>query len=71
MNEKDADAVTKAVHEMMSGIHDTNMDSETLSKYQQDLIRKFETEDPSLETQYKNAEPKVAELFDSWFGTRK
>lgn len=71
VNEKDVHAVTKAVHEMMSDIHDTEMDSETLSKYQQDLIHKFETEDPSLETQYKHAEPKVAELFDSWFGTGK
>ena len=70
-DKKDADAVIQGIHKMMEGIHETSMDSKTLSDYQQTLINAFEKEESSLETQYKNAEPKVAELFDSWFGTGK
>ena len=71
VDKKDAGAVIQAIHKMMKGIHETEMDSKELSDYQQSLIDAFETADSSLETQYKDAEPKIAELFDSWFGTGK
>jgi len=35
------------------------------------LVKQFEKEDPALKKMYEKASPKVAELFDSWFGTGK
>ena len=55
----------------MEPIHETSMDSNELSEYQQKLINAFEEEDIDLENRYKEAMPKVASLFDSWFGTGK
>ncbi len=71
VDKKDVSAVTLAIHEMMSPIHETSMDAKDLSDYQQKLLQGFETEDKALADQYKKAKPQIAALFDNWFGTGK
>jgi len=70
-DKKDADAVLGAIHDMMGEHHDVSMDGKTAGAYQKKLVDRFEKDDPALEKQYVEASPKVAELFDSWFGTGK
>jgi len=71
IDKKNAVAVITAIHSIMEPIHETSMASNELSEYQQRLLSAFEEEDKGLENQYKEAMPKVANLFDSWFGTGK
>jgi len=71
VDKKNVDTVIQTIHSIMKPIHETSMDSQQLSEYQQKLIHAFEHEESSLKDQYKAAMPKVAGLFDSWFGTGK
>lgn len=68
---KDPDAVIGAVHGLLGKLHEVSMDAKELNAYQNRLVRQFEEDDPGLKSMYGNAAPKVAELFDSWFGTGK
>jgi hypothetical protein len=47
------------------------MGPEEANEYQLELINRFAADDPQLKNQYVEAAPKVAALFDSWFGTGK
>lgn len=67
----DAPAVSKAIDSLLAPLHDTVMDGESLGKYQQDLVARFEANDETLIGQYQAAAGKVADLFDNWFGTGK
>jgi len=71
VDKKDANAVIKMLHGMMAEIHEISMKPEELNAYQNKLVKQFEKEDPALKKMYEKASPKVAELFDSWFGTGK
>jgi len=71
VDKKDANAVIKMLHGMMAEIHEISMKPEELNAYQNKLVKQFEKEDPALKKMYEQAAPKVAELFDSWFGTGK
>jgi len=71
VDKKDCKAVIQAVHNMLNSIHDTGMDPEPLSEYQQKLICSFEEDDKELEMKYLSAMPKIADLFDSWFVEKK
>ncbi|QTA88206.1 type I-D CRISPR-associated protein Cas7/Csc2 [Desulfonema magnum] len=71
VDKKDGDAVIQAIHTMMAEVHEASMDAEAVGDYQKTLVEQFEKDDPALTEKYEQAAPKVAELFDSWFGTGK
>jgi hypothetical protein len=68
---KDAAAVIGKLHDLLAPLHETSMGPEEADAYQRKLVERFETDDPALKDQYVQAAPKVADLFDSWFGTGK
>ncbi len=68
---KECNAVIRAVHDMLEKKHEVSMDSETASNYQNQLVRQFEEDSAALREKYEKAAPKIARLFDSWFGTGK
>lgn len=67
----DLEVFKATVHAVLASIHDAVMDAEGLGNYQAQLVKQFEADDPALNSQYRTAAGKVAELFDSWFGTGK
>lgn len=71
VDRKDPEAVAKAIHDLIAKDHDVSIPGAEVASYQEKLIRDFEADAPELKTQYAGAAPKVAELFDSWFGTGK
>ena len=70
-DKNDVNAVIGAVHDIMEKIHETAMDSQELTAYQNGLVERFEKDDPGLQTQYEAVAPKIADLFDSWFMEKK
>jgi len=71
VDRKDPEAVTAAIHKLMQPVHDESIPGAEVAAYQEDLIRDFEADAAELKQRYAGAAPKVAELFDSWFGTGK
>ncbi|MCF8142438.1 MAG: type I-D CRISPR-associated protein Csc2 [Deltaproteobacteria bacterium] len=68
---KSPNVVTEKLHELLSPLHEAAMGPDEAQAYQRNLVERFEADDPELKDQYIKAAPKVAELFDSWFGTGK
>jgi len=71
IDKKDCQAVTQGIHDMLRKIHETSMEAKEISTYQSQLVKQFEEDSPALKERYMKAAPKIAELFDSWFGTGK
>lgn len=67
----DIDAVAAGIHGLMTAVHEAGMDGRDLAAHQENLIHAFEKNEASLKTLYERSAPKVAELFDGWFGTGK
>jgi hypothetical protein len=67
----DLAACKAELHSRLAPIHEQMMDTEALSIYQAGLVKSFVENDQTLVSQYTTAAGKVAELFDSWFGTGK
>jgi hypothetical protein len=68
---KDAKKVMQKLNDLLSPLHEAVMGPEEANEYQLELINRFAADDPQLKNQYVEAAPKVAALFDSWFGTGK
>jgi CRISPR-associated protein Csc2 len=71
LNLRDPGSVGIAIHERMAQAHETNIPGADLAAHQEKLIANFESDAADLKKQYSEAAPKVAELFDAWFGTGK
>ncbi|EFK07866.1 putative CRISPR-associated protein Csc2 [delta proteobacterium NaphS2] len=68
---KDPKDVGEKIHNLLMPLHEAAMTPDEARSYQRNLVERFEADDPELKDQYTKAAPKVAELFDSWFGTGK
>ena len=68
---KDASGVVGKLHDLLSPLHETAMGPGEADAYQRKLVERFEADDADLKDQYVQAAPKVADLFDNWFGTGK
>jgi CRISPR type I-D-associated protein Csc2 len=71
VDRKNPDAVAKAIHDLMAKDHEESIPGAEVAEYQEGLIRDFEEDAAALKQRYADAAPKVAALFDSWFGTGK
>ncbi len=65
---QDAAALSRYLHNNLSQVHEISMDTKEALAYQQSLIERFEKDNDALVADYKEAETKVAELFNNWFG---
>ncbi len=68
---KNPHEMSEKLHELLSPLHEASMGPKESGEYQRELVKKFENDDPNLKDMYTKTAPKVAELFDSWFGTGK
>jgi CRISPR type I-D-associated protein Csc2 len=69
---KDVTSVDDAIQKIataLSAVHATSISATDAQAHQQSLIDAFVNEEAAMEQDYKNAAPKVAELFDEWFGS--
>ncbi len=60
-------ASRSALHSILSPVHELVIEGETIEQWQQQLINDFNQVGSDLEQQYKQAAPKIGELFDQWF----
>ena len=67
---RDTAASIEALHAHLAPAHDTVMNGTEAQSWVDALVADFDTEG-DLAQQYRAAAPKVAELFDSWFGKGK
>ena len=67
---RDATASMEALHAHLAPAHETVMSGTEAQNWVNALVADFDTEG-DLAQQYRAAAPKVAELFDSWFGKGK
>lgn len=67
---KDASASAEALHGLLAPAHETVMGASDAQGWVNELVASFDTEG-TLAAEYQAAAPKVAELFDSWFGKGK
>ena len=63
--------LASAVIQEMSGHYRVQADANEASAYQQQLVKAFEEDDPDLRRRYKETEPKIADLFDQHFTSKK
>lgn len=66
------DAVTEvstALHTHLAAEHETHLPGTEAQAYLNGLVEQFETDATGLKTQYQRMAPKVAALFDNWFGS--
>lgn len=66
----DVSASTGALHQLLAPAHETVMAAAEAQHWVNDLVASFDT-DGVLAAEYGAAAPKVAALFDSWFGSGK
>lgn len=59
------------IDKQLKPLHEVSIDHNTLKTYQEKIMQEFEKEGSNLQKEYLGAKEKVAELFDSWFGTGK
>lgn len=63
----DLSAVRASLHELLQAAHVVSLAGKDVESWQADLIEAFNQPGGELEREYKQAQPKVAELFDQWF----
>ena len=64
--------ILSAVMQAMSGhYYRVHADTSEASAYQQQLVQAFEEDDPDLRRRYEEAAPKVADLFEQHFTSKK
>ena len=61
------DAVREGLNALLSPVHECAISGEMVEQWQQQLIEGFNQAGGKLEQQYKQAAPKIGELFDQWF----
>ncbi len=61
--------VTATLHSHLAATHETYLPGNEAQTYLNTLVSQFETDAVSLKTQYQQLAPKVAALFDNWFGS--
>lgn len=67
---RDPVAGSEALHALLAPAHETVMSGDNVQPWVHQLVASFDTEG-DLAAAYRAAAPKVAELFDSWFGKGK
>lgn len=63
----DVMAAKASLHELLQAAHDLAIQGDEVAAWQADLIAAFNQSGSELEQEYKQAQPKVAKLFDQWF----
>lgn len=63
----DLTALKASLHETLQAAHQTAIQGDEVHDWQTALIESFNQSGSELEQEYKQAQPKVAELFDEWF----
>jgi CRISPR-associated protein Csc2 len=63
----DLTAVKVSLHEQLQTAHEASIQGKEVEAWQDELVSAFNQPGSELEQQYKQAQPKVAELFDQWF----
>ena len=63
--------IKSAVIQEMSGHYRVQADANEASAYQQQLVQAFEEDDPDLRRRYEEAAPKIADLFEKHFTSKK
>lgn len=65
------DDLTSAIFEAMEMHYAECFNSQTATKYLEELVRTFENDDPDLRARYQQAKKDVAEMFNRYFGPGK
>ena len=65
------EALASAITETMAGHYRCYADNEEMSAHQRHLVEAFEDDDPELRKRYEEAAPKIANLFEQHFTSRK
>jgi CRISPR-associated protein Csc2 len=60
-------AAKTSLHERLQAVHEVSIQGAEVEAWQTELINAFNQPGSELEQEYKQAQPKVAELFDQWF----
>lgn len=63
----DLTGIKATLHELLQAAHEVSIQGVEVESWQQQLIAEFNQPGSELEQAYKQARPKVAELFDQWF----
>lgn len=63
----DLEATKAILHEQLTQSHEQAFIGSEVEAWQAQLIESFNQSGSDLESEYKQAQPKVAELFDQWF----
>lgn len=63
--------LASAVIQAMSGHYRVQADANEASAYQQQLVKAFEEDDPDLRRRYEEAAPKIADLYERHFTSKK
>ncbi len=63
----DVMAAKASLHELLQAAHDLAIQGAEIAAWQAELIAAFNQSGSELEQEYKQAQPKVAKLFDQWF----
>ncbi|MBO0611511.1 type I-D CRISPR-associated protein Cas7/Csc2 [Thiothrix fructosivorans] len=63
----DVMAAKASLHELLQAAHDLAIQGAEVAAWQAELIAAFNQSGSALEQEYKQAQPKVAGLFDQWF----
>lgn len=63
--------LASAVIQAMSGHYRVQADANEASAYQQQLVKAFEEDDPDLRRRYEEAAPKIADLYERYFTSKK
>jgi len=66
-NLRDPSIVIPALHDLLKSVHEVTLEPEDAQKWLNDLVANFDTTG-ALADEYRQAAPKVADLFDQWFG---
>ena len=65
------DDLVSAVVQAMSEHYQVHADANEASTYQRQLVKAFEEDDPDLRKRYEEAAPKIADLFEQHFTSKK
>lgn len=64
---RDAECALQALHQQLAAAHETMLEPEAAQDQMEALVLAFNQES-GLAAEYREAAPKVADLFDQWFG---
>ena len=68
---KSVDDLASAVVKRMSPHYQVHVDANEATAYQRQLVEAFEEDDPDLRKRYEEAAPKIADLFEQHFTSKK